>query len=106
MMQRKDESVMAIFYDKIVMEVTDDDDWRYQRLHVVIGYLYAIDKFFIDVINGMKDEEGTLMINWEIQPLPSMIKACQHIWHSDICCESPESIEHYVKGQRFYIKEN
>lgn len=87
--------------NRINMEVTDDDAWRYERLHIVIGYLYSINEFAIGVMTDIKDEKGTLIINWITEPLPHIIKACQEIWSSDLCCEPEEKIEHYVNGKMY-----
>ena len=51
--------------NKFSIEVTDNDDWRYERLHIVIGYLYAMDSSSVDMIDGIKDEKGYLMVNWK-----------------------------------------
>ena len=85
--------------DTINMDVTDNADWRYERLHVVLGYLYAQDEFVTDVITDIKDEKGTLIINWITEPPSSLIKNCQEIWSSKLCRYEPyNKIEHYVNG--------
>lgn len=86
--------------NKFSIEVTDNDDWRYERLHIVIGYLYAMDSSSVDMIDGIKDEKGYLMVNWKKQPLPSMIENCKDIWCSPLCNEPSENIEHYVNGKK------
>lgn len=83
------------------MDVTDNSGWRYERLHIVLGYLYAQNEFSIGVMTDIRDEKGTLIINWITEPLPSMIQACKYIWSSDLCCESEEKIEHYVNDKLF-----
>ncbi len=85
-------------YDKFNIEVTDNEDWRYKRLYIVLGYLYAMDNSSIDMIDKIKDEKGFLIINWITSPLPSTIKSCENIWSSPLCNEAPENIEHYVNG--------
>lgn len=87
-------------YSKFNIEVTDNEDWRYRRLYIVLGYLYAMDNFSIDMIDGIKDEKGFLLINWITSPLPSTIKNCKDIWSSPLCNEASENIEHYVNGEK------
>lgn len=80
------------------MQVTDNDNWRYERLHIVIGYLYAKNEETIDMINKIEDHEGFLLITWKKQPDASQIKDCQNIWESSLCNECCENIEHYFNG--------
>ena len=94
---------MFQLYNGIRAKVTDNEATRYERLHIVIGYLYAMDKFSVDMIERIEDEEGCLIINWIIQPLPSTIKNCQDVWSSPLCNEAPENIKHYVNGEIFKI---
>lgn len=89
---------MLKIYDKIDMIVTDNDNNRYERLHIVVGYLYAKNPQLINMINKIEDHEGYLIIDWKSKPSTVVIKDCQNIWDSFLCNECGENIEHYVNG--------
>jgi hypothetical protein len=79
---------------------TDDDQfWRVQRIHRVLGYAQAFadidnNEDYYKKIASIHDYKGILTITWKVEPINDEKEYLDKAWESIVTNYESESIEH------------
>ena len=77
----------------------DDQYWRINRIHRLIGYAQALadideNEDFYKKIISIYDEKGSLTITWLVKPTKQEKEYLQNAWESIVTDYESNSIEH------------
>lgn len=79
--------------------VNDDQYWRINRIHRIIGYAQAIadidaNKDFYKKLKGVYDYKGSLTVEWKSNPSDDEKEYLQKAWESIVTDYEGNPIEH------------
>lgn len=91
-------------YNSIIeLSGSSDEEWRYPRLHNVIGYVHAmIDVNGLDILpklSRLDDHKGTLSVYWKESPTTLEMKIISDAWDSAIG-DGCDNVDHYFHDQK------
>ncbi|MDD3860666.1 MAG: hypothetical protein PHW83_10735 [Bacteroidales bacterium] len=77
----------------------DDQFWRIQRIHRVIGYAQALadldgNEKFSEKISSIYDQKGILSVEWAVKPTEPEKNYLQKAWESIVTNYESELIDH------------
>lgn len=80
---------------------SEDEYWRVNRIHRIIGYAQAIadidgNEAFYQKLKSVYDYKGSLTIQWKINPTDSEKEYLQKAWESIVTDYEDNPIEHIM----------
>jgi hypothetical protein len=81
--------------------IDDDQFWRVQRIHRILGYAQALadidnNEDFYKKIANINDQKGMLSVAWNKRPTEKEKEYLQKAWDSIVTNYESEKIEHDI----------